>query len=87
MTDKLAILDLVNDDLKRVEGKIRDMGAGAYGPLAEAFLHLIESGGKRLRPALALAAYRISPNRRLRKPSRWLRLSKHCTTPRWCMTT
>ena len=37
--------------------KMRSMGEEAYGPLAEAFLHLIGSGGKRLRPALALAAY------------------------------
>jgi geranylgeranyl pyrophosphate synthase len=56
---KLAILDLVHDDLLRVEDKMRVMGAGAYGPLAEAFLRLLGSGGKRLRPALALAAYRF----------------------------
>ncbi len=57
MTHSLAILDLVRDDLQRVEQKMRSLGEQAYGPLAEAFLHLIGSGGKRLRPALALAAY------------------------------
>ncbi len=36
---------------------MRSIGAGAYAPLAEAFLALLGSGGKRLRPALALAAY------------------------------
>jgi geranylgeranyl pyrophosphate synthase len=56
---KLTILDLVHDDLMRVEEKMRLMGAGAYGPLAEAFLRLLSSGGKRLRPALALTAYRF----------------------------
>src|SRR5512136_2249795 len=59
MSERLVILELVHDDLQRVEQKMRAMGAGAYGPLAEAFLHLLGSGGKRLRPALALAAYRF----------------------------
>jgi geranylgeranyl pyrophosphate synthase len=57
MTQNLALLDLVRDDLDRVERKMRSIGAGAYAPLAEAFLGLLSSGGKRLRPALALAAY------------------------------
>jgi geranylgeranyl pyrophosphate synthase len=54
---ELAILELVGSDLQKVERKMRSMGEGAYGPLAHAFLHLLGSGGKRLRPALALAAY------------------------------
>jgi geranylgeranyl pyrophosphate synthase len=54
---ELAILELVGDDLQKVELKMRSMGEGAYGPLAQAFLQLLGSGGKRLRPALALAAY------------------------------
>lgn len=57
MIKEVALLDLVQHDLSRVEDKMRSMGAGAYGPLAEAFLALLGSGGKRLRPALALAAY------------------------------
>jgi geranylgeranyl pyrophosphate synthase len=57
MTNGLAILDLEHDDLKRVEGKMRAMGEDVFGPLSDAFLHLIGSGGKRLRPALALVAY------------------------------
>ncbi|MCX6027721.1 MAG: polyprenyl synthetase family protein [Chloroflexi bacterium] len=57
MIQELTILNLLRDDLQRVEQKMRSMGEKAYGPLAEAFLHLIGSGGKRLRPALALAAY------------------------------
>ena len=58
MTERLAALDLVHDDLMRVEQKIRSIGSEAYAPLAEAFLNLLGSGGKRLRPALALLAYR-----------------------------
>ena len=54
---ELAILEIVSDDLQKVEQKMRSMGEGAYGPLAQAFLQLLGSGGKRLRPALALAAY------------------------------
>jgi geranylgeranyl pyrophosphate synthase len=54
---ELAILELVGGDLQKVERKMRSMGDGAYQPLAQAFLQLLGSGGKRLRPALALAAY------------------------------
>ncbi len=36
---------------------MRSISAGAYEPLAQAFLSLLRSGGKRLRPAVALAAY------------------------------
>jgi geranylgeranyl pyrophosphate synthase len=63
MTNDLAILNLLHDDLLRVEQKIRSIGTEAYGPLAEAFLNLLGSGGKRLRPALALAAYRFFADR------------------------
>jgi len=57
MTEELGILDLVHDDMQRVEQKMRSIAAKAYAPLADAFLHLIGSGGKRLRPALALVSY------------------------------
>lgn len=57
MKNGLAILDLMHGDLERVERKMRKMGEDVFGPLSEAFLHLVGSGGKRLRPALALAAY------------------------------
>jgi len=63
MTNDLAILTLLHDDLLRVEQKIRNIGSEAYGPLAEAFLNLLGSGGKRLRPALALAAHRLFADR------------------------
>ena len=58
MTEALNLLDLVRDDLVRVESKMLTIGGGGtYAPLAEAFVALLGSGGKRLRPALALAAY------------------------------
>jgi geranylgeranyl pyrophosphate synthase len=38
---------------------MRGIAQGAYAPLAEAFLQLLGSGGKRLRPALALAAHNL----------------------------
>jgi geranylgeranyl pyrophosphate synthase len=60
---ELELLDLVQEDLQRVEQKMRAMGEGAYGPLAGAFLQLLGSGGKRLRPALALAAYGLFAGR------------------------
>jgi len=57
MIKELTILDLVRADLEKVEAKMRSVSVGAYAPLAEAFLQLLASGGKRVRPALALAAY------------------------------
>lgn len=58
MNKEVALLDLVQADLRKVEDKIRSIGgSGTYAPLAEAFLQLLSSGGKRLRPALALAAH------------------------------
>jgi geranylgeranyl pyrophosphate synthase len=58
MTKEATLLDLVRDDLVGVESKMRSVGgSGTYAPLAEAFLALLGSGGKRLRPALALGAY------------------------------
>jgi geranylgeranyl pyrophosphate synthase len=63
MITDLAILTLVQDDLQRVERKLRSIGTGAYEPLAQAFLGLLRSGGKRLRPAVALAAYGLFHSR------------------------
>ncbi len=54
------LLRPVQADLRRVEEKMLSMRASLFAPLAEAFIDLIGSGGKRLRPALALltaAAY------------------------------
>jgi geranylgeranyl pyrophosphate synthase len=59
MINGLAILDLMHDDLNQVERKMRTMGEDVFGPLSAAFLQLLGSGGKRLRPALALIAYHL----------------------------
>jgi len=59
MIKEVSLLELVRPDLERVEAKMRGIASGAYTPLAAAFLQLIGSGGKRLRPALALAAYNL----------------------------
>ncbi len=42
--------------LKQVEAKLKTVDNSLFGPLANAFVNLIGSGGKRLRPALALLA-------------------------------
>jgi geranylgeranyl pyrophosphate synthase len=57
--NQLAILRLTHDDLTRVEAKMREVTQDAFGPLGDAFSELLDSGGKRLRPALALLSYRI----------------------------
>ena len=54
-----AALALVASDLAAVEAKMRSNEQGIFPPLAEAFLSLITSGGKRLRPMLALLATRL----------------------------
>lgn len=59
MIKEVTLLSLVQADLERVEQKMRGIAQGAYAPLAQAFLQLLGSGGKRLRPALALAAHNL----------------------------
>lgn len=49
----LAPVDL---GLRHVEAKMKAVDSSVFAPLAEAFVDLIGSGGKRLRPALALMA-------------------------------
>ena len=47
-------LTLVQDDLQRVEDLMRRQGDGRQPQLEEALKHLLSSGGKRVRPGLAL---------------------------------
>ncbi|MFN8442280.1 MAG: polyprenyl synthetase family protein [Caldilineaceae bacterium] len=48
------ILNPVTEGLVLVEDKLRSIDSSLFAPLANAFVTLIGSGGKRLRPALAL---------------------------------
>ena len=50
------LLAPVRAGLQRVEVKMKAVDSVIFAPLASAFLDLIGSGGKRLRPALALMA-------------------------------
>ena len=52
-------LALVNDDLVQVERKMRQAPHDGIEPLTVALDTLLKSGGKRLRPALALLAGRL----------------------------
>ena len=56
-----SALALVSDDLAVVEQKMLKKVSGTYPPLAEALTSLILSGGKRVRPTLALLAARFYP--------------------------
>jgi geranylgeranyl pyrophosphate synthase len=60
MTNELALLELVHGGLERVEQKMRAISSVTYAPLVGAFMQLLGSGGKRLRPALTLAADRVA---------------------------
>lgn len=53
-TDISGLLAPVQPGLAQVEAKMKAVDASIFAPLANAFLELIGSGGKRLRPALAL---------------------------------
>ena len=55
--DVRQLLAPVQKGLKGVEGKLKGVDSALFDPLATAFVDLIGSGGKRLRPALALLAY------------------------------
>ncbi len=58
---KLKALSLVTEELRLVEEKMREGAEEAYGPLAGAFLDLVMSGGKRLRPTLVILSSRFYP--------------------------
>lgn len=54
------LLGLVRPGLQLVETQMKGVESTLFAPLANAFLDLIGSGGKRLRPALALMAAEIN---------------------------
>ena len=54
------ILALVQPGLQRVEKKMKTVEASLFTPLANAFVDMIGSGGKRLRPAVALMAAQLN---------------------------
>ena len=58
---ELPALELVRDELALVEAKMRDMSDVEFAPLAEAFLKILDSGGKRLRPAVTILSARFYP--------------------------
>lgn len=60
----LAVLDSIKDDLGRVEAKLREtpqIQDVEFDLVSEAIGHLLGSGGKRIRPSLALLAGRLYP--------------------------
>jgi geranylgeranyl pyrophosphate synthase len=59
-TDIDALLSPVRPGLRLVEEQLRSVDSALFAPLAEAAVDLIGSGGKRLRPVLALMAAELS---------------------------
>jgi geranylgeranyl pyrophosphate synthase len=60
----IAIFDLVKDDLRRVETRLHDVPLQSDPDLelvTEAIGHLLDAGGKRIRPALTLLTGRLYP--------------------------
>ncbi len=55
------ILKPIETDLHQVEGQLRDAARAEFGPLALVIESIIESGGKRMRPAVTLLAGRMYP--------------------------
>jgi geranylgeranyl pyrophosphate synthase len=61
----LSMLDPIKGDLQRVEAKLREaplIQEADFDLVAEAIDHLLGSGGKRVRPALALLTGRLYPS-------------------------
>lgn len=56
-----TFLELIEEDLARVEDKLRDVQQVQYQPLALVLQRLLRSGGKRLRPAVAILATKFHP--------------------------
>jgi len=55
-----AILAPVQSGLEQVEQKMRGVDDTLFAPLASSFTKLVDSGGKRLRPALALMSAQLN---------------------------
>ena len=65
MLATIAVFDLVKDDLQRVETRLHDVPLRAdadLGLVSEAIGHLLDAGGKRIRPALTLLTGRLYPS-------------------------
>ncbi len=56
LVDVHKLLEPIRPALQQVENKMRPLDSSAFAPLTNAFVELISSGGKRIRPALALLA-------------------------------
>ncbi len=59
--ETIPILSPVANDLERVERKMREAVRVEFRPLAMVMEHLLNSGGKRVRPAVALMATKFYP--------------------------
>ncbi|MBI4670611.1 MAG: polyprenyl synthetase family protein [Chloroflexi bacterium] len=57
------ILKPIEADMQKVELQLRDAARAEFGPLALVIESIIESGGKRMRPAATLLAGRMFPQR------------------------
>lgn len=57
--DKLSFFTPIQEQIQLVERKMRVDGEGAHPELGLALEHLLSSGGKRIRPAIALLAGRM----------------------------
>ena len=65
MLATIAVFDLVKDDLQRVEIRLHDVPLRSDSDLklvTEAIGHLLDAGGKRIRPALTLLTGRLYPS-------------------------
>ena len=64
MLATIAVFDLVKDDLQQVEARLRDVPLRHdpdFGLVTEAIGHLLDAGGKRIRPAVTLLTGRLYP--------------------------
>ncbi len=58
--DAAVLFAPIRPGMRQVEAKLRNVDSALFAPLADAFINLIGSGGKRLRPALALLTAEVN---------------------------
>ena len=76
----------VRDDVGKVDDLITALRPKDFPFLSNILDHVLEAGGKRVRPAMALLAGKLGATTSTCW-CRWRRRSSCCTRRRWCTTT
>ncbi len=61
-SQRLALYDIIRDELAQVNASLRRVSDVEYPYLGQLLGHILETGGKRVRPAITLLASKFHPN-------------------------